>query len=102
MTFEAHLERNLLLVFVNDGDGQSEADDNEIDRGACCRERRDPASLTAALISDPGTARTSNSLRLPHTSHGVICKRIEILRVFAFRAAGSSFVINEGANILRW
>src|SRR5262249_370118 len=102
MTFKAHLECNLLLVFVNDGDRQSEADDNEIDRGACRRERRDPATLTATLISDPATARAGNSLCLPHSGHGIICERIEILRVTAFRAAGSPFVIDEGADVFRW
>ena len=101
MTFKAHLKRNLLLVFVNDGNGQSEADNNEIDGRVCCRERRDPAALAATLISDPGAARASNSIRFPHGSDGVMCERIEILRIFAFLAAGSPFVINEGANILR-
>jgi hypothetical protein len=102
MSFEAHLKRNLLLVFVNDGDGQPETDNNEIDGRACCGERRDPAALTTALISDPGAACASNSLRFPHSRDGVICQRIEILRVFAVRSAGSAFVVNEGANILGW
>src|SRR5580700_7888554 len=100
MTFEAHFKRNLLLVFVNDGDGQSEADNNEIDRCVCCGEGRDPAALTPTLISDSGTAGASNLLRFPHGSDGVIRERIEILRIFALRSAGSAFVINEGANIL--
>src|SRR5262249_60687262 len=53
MSFEAHLKGNLLLVFVNDGDGQTEADDNEIDGRAACGEWRDPSALATALISDP-------------------------------------------------
>ena len=77
MTFEAHLKRHLLLVFVNDGDGQPETDNNEIDGRACCGERRDPAALTAALISNPGTARASDSLCFSHGSDGVIRERIE-------------------------
>jgi len=36
MSFEVHLKGNLLLVFVNDGDGQAEADNNEIDGCAGC------------------------------------------------------------------
>src|SRR5262245_13439345 len=100
MTFETHLERNLLLIFVNDGDGQPEADNNEIDRRARCGERHNPPALTTALVSDPGTAPASNSPRFPHSGNGVICERIEILRVFAFRATGSPFVINVGTNIL--
>src|SRR5262249_35407346 len=36
MSFEAHLKGNLLLVFVNDGDCQTETDDNEIDGRAGC------------------------------------------------------------------
>src|SRR5262245_46338221 len=100
MTFEAHLERNLLLVFVDDRDSQSEADNNEVDTRARCGEWRDPASLTTTLISDPGAASASNSLRFPHSRRGVICECIEILRVFACRLAGSAFVIHEGANIL--
>ena len=39
MTFEAHLKRDLLLVFVNDGDSQPETDNNEIDGRSCCGER---------------------------------------------------------------
>src|SRR4029453_12266920 len=77
MTFEAHLKRNLFLVFVNDGDGQSKTDNNKIDRCAGCGERRDPASLTTALISNPGAARASYSPGFSHGSHGVICERIE-------------------------
>src|SRR5436190_5602796 len=99
MTFEAHLKRNLLLIFVNDRNGQPEADDNEIDGRVCCGERRDPAALTTTLISDPGTAGASNSLGFPHGSDGVIRERIEILRIFAVRSAGSAFVINECANV---
>src|SRR4030095_10737670 len=82
MTFKAHLKSNLLLVFVNGRDGKPEADDNEIDGGACCGERHDPAALTSALISNPRAARACNSLRLSHGSHGVVCEGIEILRVF--------------------
>jgi hypothetical protein len=102
MAFEAHLKRNLLLVFINDGDGQTEAYDNEIDRRARCGERRDPTPLTTTLISDRGTARAGNALRFSHGSDGVICERLKILRVFAFRAAGPAFVIDEGADILGW
>src|SRR6266487_2845944 len=100
MTFEAHLQRSPLPVFINDRNSQSETNNNEIDGHACGGKRCDPSSLTTALISDPGGARASNSLRFPHGSHDVICECIEILRVFAFRAAGPAFVINEGANIL--
>src|SRR6266487_619935 len=100
MTFEAHLKRNLLLVFVNDGNGQSEADDNEIDGCARCGKRRDPAALTTALISNPDAARASDSPGFPHGSNGVIRERIEILRIFAVRSAGPAFVINESANVL--
>jgi len=49
MTFEAHLKRHLFLVFVNNGNGQAETDDNEIDGRACCGDRRDPAALATAL-----------------------------------------------------
>src|SRR5213080_3001012 len=98
MTFELHFKRNLLLVFVNDGDGQSETNNNKIDRRACCGKRRDPAALTAALISNPRAALASNSLRFSRGSDGIICESIEILRVFTFRGAGSAFVINEDAN----
>jgi hypothetical protein len=56
--------------------------------------------LTTALISNPGAARASNSPGFSHGSDRVICKRIEILRVFSFRIAGSTFVIDEGTNIL--
>ena len=100
MTFEAHLKRHLLLVFVNNGNGQPEADDNEIDGRACCGHGRDPAALTTSLISNPGTARASDSLRFSHGSDGVIRQRIEILRVFACRPPGSAFVVDECANIL--
>src|SRR4029453_7971327 len=100
MTFQAHLKRDLLLVFVNDGDSQPENDNNEIDRRACCGERCDPATLTAALITDPGTACSSNLPGFAQGGHGVICECIEILRIFAVRSAGSAFVINEHANIL--
>jgi hypothetical protein len=81
MTFEAHLKRNLLLVFVNDGDGQPKTDNNKVDRRACCGEWRDPASLTTALVSNPGAAGASNPPRFSHGGHGIICERIEILRV---------------------
>ena len=100
MTFEAHLKRDLLLVFVDNGHGQPETDNNEIDGRSYCGERCDPAALTAALISNPGAARTSNSPGVPHGSDGVIREHIEILRIFAFHAAGPAFVINEDANIL--
>src|ERR1700756_1363015 len=100
MTFQAHFKRNLLLVFVNDGDGQSETNNNEIDRRACCRKRRDPAALATALISDPGAPCGRNSLRFSHGSDGVVCEFFEILRVIAGRAAGPTFIINEGTNIL--
>src|SRR5882724_5590857 len=99
VTFEAHLKRDLLLVFINDRNGQSETDNNEIDGRARCGERRNPAALATALISNPGAAPASNSLRFSHGSHGVICERIEILRVFAARSAGSAFVVDERANI---
>src|SRR5205814_8720704 len=99
MAFEAHLQRDLLLIFINDGDGQSETDNNEIDRRTRRGERRNPAALATALISNPGAARASNSLRFSHGSHGVICECIEILRVFAVRSAGSAFVVDERANI---
>src|SRR5207302_6911361 len=100
MTFEAHLKRNLLLVFVNDGDGQSETNNNKIDRRACCGKRRDPAALATALISDPGAPCARNSLRFSHRSDGVVCECFEILCVLAHRAAGPTFIINEGTNIL--
>src|SRR5581483_3572572 len=99
MTFEPHLERNFLLILVNHRHRQSETHNREIDGRARRSERNDPSALTTALISNPGTALTGNSLRFAHGSHSVVCERIEILRVFAFGAAGSSFVINEGANI---
>src|SRR4029453_1218934 len=101
MTFQAHLKRDLLLVFVNDGDSQPETDNNEIDRRGCCGEGCGPATLTAALITDPGTACSSNLPGFAHGGHRVICECIEILSIFAFRAAGPAFVINEHANILR-
>src|SRR5437868_15233010 len=99
MTFELHFKRNLLLVFVNDGDGQSETNNNKIDRRACCGKRRDPAALATALISDPSAPCARNSFRFSHGRDGIICESIEILRVFTFRGAGSAFVINEGVNI---
>src|SRR6266545_3823827 len=100
MTFEAHLKRHLLLVFVNHRNGQPETDDNEIDGRACCGERRDPTALTTPLISNPGAARASDSPGFPHGSDGVIRERIEILRIFAVRSAGPPFVIDESADIL--
>src|SRR5215831_12972107 len=100
MSFEAHLERNLLLVFVNDGDRQTEANNNEIDRRTGCGEWRDPSALATALISDPGAACARDSLRFSHGSDGIICECIEILRVFACRPARSALVIDECANIL--
>src|SRR5262249_25139013 len=60
MAFQAHLESNFFLVFVDDGYRQPEANNNEIDGRARCGERRNPPSLTTALISDPGTACTGN------------------------------------------
>src|SRR6266480_1084561 len=100
MAFEPHLKRNLLLVFVNDGDCQPKADNNEIYGSAGCGKWRDPSALATALISDPGAAPARDSLRFSHGSDGVIRKRLEILRICALRAAGSAFVIDESANIL--
>src|SRR5882672_256645 len=100
MTFEPHFKRNLLLVFLNDGDGQSETNNNKIDRGACCGKRRDPAALTTALISNPGAPSARNSLRFSQGSDGVVCKCFEILCVLACRAARPAFIINEDTNIL--
>src|SRR5262245_65107485 len=100
MTFQAHLKSNFLLVLVNDGYRQPKTNNNEIDRRARCGERRNPPSLTTALISDPGAASTRNPPGFSHGSHDVICQDIEILRVFAFGLAGSSFIIDEGAKIL--
>src|SRR5437773_7805728 len=100
MAFEPHFKRNLLLVFVNDGHGEAETDNNEIYGRACCGKRRDPPALTTALISDPGAPPTGNSLRFPHGSDSVIREHLEILRICPLRAAGSAFVIDESANIL--
>src|ERR1700756_838185 len=100
MTFQTHFKRNLLLVFVNDGDGQSKTNNNEIDRRACCGKRRSPAALATALISDPGAPCARNSLRFLHGSDGVVCECFEILRVVAGRAAGPTFIINEGTHLL--
>src|SRR4029453_11872310 len=100
MTFEAHLKRDLLLVFVNDGDSQPETDNNEIDRRARCGEWCDPAALTAALISDPGRVRASDPSGFSHFTHGIIYKYIKILLGRAFRAAGPALIIDEGTNIL--
>src|SRR5437773_12541622 len=100
MAFEPHFKRNLLLVFVNDGHGEAETNNNEIYGPACCGKRRDPPALTTALISDPGAPPTRNSLRFPHRSDGVIRERLEILRIFSLRAAGSAVVMYERANIL--
>src|ERR1044072_4497217 len=99
MTFEAHLKRHLLLVFVNHRNGQSETDDNEIDGRARCGDGRDPAALTTSLISNPRPAGASDSLCFSHGSDGIIRERIEILRVFACRSTGSPFVVDECANI---
>src|ERR1700736_6182531 len=100
MTFEAHFKCNLLLVFVNDGNGQSEANNNKIHGRACCRKRRDPSALATALISDPGAPRARNSLRFSHGRDSVVCECVEILGVLAFRAPGAALIINEGAHIL--
>src|SRR5580700_2586906 len=100
MTFEAHFKCNLLLVFVNDGHGQSETNNNKIDGRACCSKWRDPAALAAALISDPGAPCARNSLRFSHGSDGVVCECIEILRVLACGGPGAALIINEDTNIL--
>src|SRR5215470_12498922 len=98
MAFQAHLKSNFFLVFVNYGYRQPETNNNEVDGRTRSGERRNPPSLTTALISDPGRASTGNPPGFSHGSHDVICQRIEILRVFAFGLAGSAFVIDEGAN----
>src|SRR5438552_18981769 len=100
MAFEPHFKRNLLLVFVNDGHGEAETDNNEIYGRACCGKRRDPPALTTALISDPGAPPTGNSLRFPHRSDGVISERHVILRICALRASGYAFVIDDRTYVL--
>src|SRR4029077_1914057 len=67
---------------------------------ACCGQRRNPAALATALISDPDAPCACNSLGFLHRSDGVVCKCFEILRVLARRATGPTFIINKGTNIL--
>src|ERR1700719_992567 len=58
-----YVQRDRFPVLVERRDGQSESDDNEIDRLNLRRQRSDPAALAAGLITDSASAIASEAFR---------------------------------------
>jgi len=75
VTLLAHFNFHLLLVFVDDVNRETEADDGKVDMLAIDRNGYDPASLTTALVTYATGARPSQAFGFPHRRHRIVGKK---------------------------